>query len=80
MKYQHVVARQFGGPEVLRIVEYELPAPIGGRCWSRFWLPTFYAATASTSSCLAYRAEDFAERSRVPGTRHGTSPGEYAVK
>jgi len=30
MKYRHVVVRRTGGPEVMQIVEDELPAPISG--------------------------------------------------
>ena len=31
MKYRHVVVYHTGGPEVLQVVEDELPAPIGGQ-------------------------------------------------
>ncbi len=31
MKYRHVVIRQFGGPEVLQVVEDDLPAPGSGQ-------------------------------------------------
>jgi hypothetical protein len=31
MKYRHVVVRRTGGPEVMQIVEDELPAPISGQ-------------------------------------------------
>ena len=31
MKYRHVVVRQTGGPEVLQVVEDEVPAPGSGQ-------------------------------------------------
>ena len=45
MKYQHVVVRRTGGPEVLQIAEDELPAPISGQALVKIIQMSFIAGT-----------------------------------
>ena len=45
MKYQHVVVRRTGGPEVLQITEDELPAPISGQALVKIIQMSFIAGT-----------------------------------
>jgi NADPH:quinone reductase len=65
MKYRHVVIRQFGGPEVLQVVEDDLAVPGSGQALIKVLAADvgFSDATSAAGGILAARG-----RPLLPGT------------